>query len=143
MMPSAPRIDTTYLKRCVDTLDRAFGQLGEYDAESIMHDVFRAACVKEFELVLEQSGKLLRKRLRPWFASNRQVDQFVFKDVFRHAAKHGLIEAAACERWLRYRDNRNDTVHDYGEEFAAATLALLPCFIADAKALAEVIDADG
>ena len=108
-----------------------------------MHDVFRAACVKEFELVLEQSGKLLRKRLRPWFASNRQVDQLVFKDVFRHAAKHGLIEAAACERWLRYRDNRNDTVHDYGEEFAVATLALLPCFIADAKALAEVIEADG
>ena len=140
---SAPRVDTTYLKRCVDTLDRAFDQLGAHDAESIMHDVFRAACVKEFELVLEQSGKLLRKRLRPWFASNRQVDQLVFKDVFRHAAKHGLIEAAACERWLRYRDNRNDTVHDYGEEFAVATLALLPCFIADAKALAEVIEADG
>ena len=140
---ATPRVDTTYPRRCVDTLDRAFGQLGAHDAGSIMHDVFRAACVKEFELVLEQSGKLLRKRLRPWFASNRQVDQLVFKDVFRHAAKHGLIEAAACERWLRYRDNRNDTVHDYGEEFAVATLALLPCFIADAKALAEVIEADG
>ena len=24
----------------------------------------------------------------------------------------------ACERWLAYRDNRNDTAHNYGEEFA-------------------------
>ncbi len=26
-----------------------------------MYDIYRAACVKEFELVLEQNGKLLRK----------------------------------------------------------------------------------
>ena len=38
-----------------------------------MYDIYRAACVKEFELVLEQSGKLLRKRLAAWFASNRQA----------------------------------------------------------------------
>ncbi len=53
--------------------------------------------------MLEQSGKLLRKRLAPYFASNRQADRLVFKDLFRHAAKHGLIDADAVERWLRYR----------------------------------------
>ena len=36
---------------------------------------YRAACVKEFELILEQSGKLLRKRLAAFFASNRQADR--------------------------------------------------------------------
>lgn len=136
-------IDTTYLRRCLGTLERALGQLGQYEMDSIMHDVFRAACVKEFELILEQCGKLLKKRLRPWFASNKQVDKLVFKDVFRHAAKHGLIEAAACERWLRYRDNRNETAHDYGEAFAVETLKLLPSFLTDAKTLADVIESDG
>ena len=136
-------IDTTYLRRCLGTLERALGQLGQHETDSIMHDVFRAACVKEFELILEQCGKLLKKRLRPWFASNKQVDKLVFKDVFRHAAKHGLIEAAACERWLRYRDNRNETAHDYGEAFAVETLKLLPSFLTDAKALANVIESDG
>ena len=136
------RIDTTYLRRCLNTLERALDQLGRHEADSIMHDVYRAACVKEFELILEQSGKLLKKRLRPWFASNKQVDRLVFKDVFRHAAKHGLIEAEACERWLRYRDNRNDTAHDYGEAFAVETLKLLPSFLADAKALADAIESD-
>ena len=137
-------IDTTYLKRCIRTLEQALDRLRDQDAgDDVLHDIYRAACVKEFELVLEQSGKLLKKRLRPWFASNRQADRLVFKDVFRHAAKHCLLPADACERWLEYRDNRNDTAHDYGEGFAEATLKLLPAFIADAKRLAAVIDGTG
>ena len=63
-----------------------------------------------------------------------------FKDLFRHAAKHGLIETDAVERWFLYRDNRNNTAHDYGEGFAETTLKLLPDFIADAKALASVLE---
>ena len=99
--------------------------------------------MKQFELVLEQSGKLLKMRLRPWFAGNRQADRLTFKDVFRHAARRGLIDTPACERWLRYRDDRNETAHDYGEGFAEATLKLLPDFIADARALADEIERAG
>ena len=95
---------------------------------------------EEFELVLEQSGKLLRKRLAVFFSSNRQADRLAFKDLFRHAAKHGLIEPDAAERWLRYRDNRNQTAHDYGAGFAEATLKLLLDFIVDARALADAIE---
>lgn len=57
--------------------------------------------------------------------------------------RHGLVEPDAAERWMRYRDNRNETAHDYGEGFAEATLELLPQFVVDARALAEVIEADG
>ncbi len=135
-------VDTDFLDRCIQTLDAAFARLDEQDAGGLARDIVRAACVKEFELVLEQSGSLLRKRLRPYFASNQQVDRLTFKDLFRHAAKHGLISVEGCERWLAYRDHRNDTAHQYGEDFAEATLALLPEFIADARALAGAI-ADG
>ncbi len=136
-------IETDYLERCIGALERAFSALRELkaaaDPDRVLREVYRAACVKEFELVLEQSGKLLRKRLRPWFASNRQADRLTFKDAFRHANKHGLMGADACERWLAYRDNRNDTAHDYGEGFAEATVKLLPDFLADARVLAAVI----
>ena len=134
-------LDTIFLRRCLDALERALEGLRRRGSDDVLYEVFRAACVKEFELVLEQSGKLLKKRLRPWFASNRQADRLAFRDVFRHAAKHGLIDAEACERWFRYRDNRNDTAHDYGEAFAEATLKLLPAFLIDARALADVIGA--
>ena len=135
------RIDTTFLRRCIQSLELASSEIHKHqEADDFLYDVYRAACVKEFELVLEQSGKLLRKRMAAFFASNRQADRLVFKDLYRHAAKHGLIDLDTVERWLQYRDNRNDTAHDYGEDFAEATLKLLPAFIADAKALADTLE---
>ncbi|MCY4673598.1 MAG: nucleotidyltransferase substrate binding protein [Bacteroidetes bacterium] len=134
-------IDTTFLRRCIASLERAMEEIKRHEGgDNIMYDIYRAACVKEFELVLEQSGKLLRKLLAAWFASNKQADRLHFKDIFRHAARHDLIASDATERWLRYRDNRNLTAHDYGEDFAEHTLKLLPAFIADAKSLADMLD---
>ena len=127
-------IDTTYLNRCIQTLIVAFEAIQQRDSDEIIYDIYRAACVKEFEIVLEQGGNLLKKRLRPYFASNYQADRLSFRDVFRYAAKHGLIATDSCERWLEYRDRRNETTHQ--------TLELLPKFIADAKALANIIGAD-
>ena len=132
-------INTDFLVRCVNTLETAFEHLQTTGPSDSVYEIYRAASVKEFELILEQSGSLLRKRLRPYFASNRQVDRLTFRNTFRHAARHGLISVAACERWLAYRDARNDTTHRYGEEYAEATLELLPQFIVDARELVRVI----
>ena len=130
-------IDTTFLRRCIASLERAVQEIERVDdSEDVLYEIYRAACVKEFEFVLEQSGKLLAA----YFASNRQADRLTFKDLFRHAARHDLIDTDAVERWLRYRDNRNDTAHDYGEDFAETTLKLLPAFVGDAKALANIIE---
>lgn len=82
----------------------------------------------------------LRKRLAAYFSTNLQADRLNFKDLFRHAARRDLMAAGAVERWLEYRDHRNDTAHDYGEEFAQATRALLPRFIDEAKLLATMIE---
>ena len=132
-------INTDFLLRCIRTLEAAYEQLQKQETDSISYDIYRSACVKEFEIVLEQCGNLLKRRLRPYFASNREADRLTFKDRFRHAAKRGLISVESCERWFQYRDNRNDTAHDYGENFAEATLVLLPHFIEDARTLAGVL----
>ena len=81
-------IDTTFLRRCIASLEQAVeGIERQEDGDDVMYDIYRAACAKEFELVLEQSGKLLRKRLAAWFASNRQADRLHFKDLFRQGAR--------------------------------------------------------
>lgn len=133
------QLNTDYFARCIATLSQAFENLNQQPQDSVAYDIYRAACVKEFEIILEQTGKLLKKRLKPYFASSKQVDQLIFKDVFRQAAKHGLITLEEAERWLIYRDNRNDTAHDYGGGFANQTLTLLPQFILDARRINEVI----
>jgi nucleotidyltransferase substrate binding protein (TIGR01987 family) len=151
-------LNTEYLDRCISTLEKAFLVLQKIsndalceergmrdfqqlidDNGNVAYDICRAACVKEFEIILEQTGKLLKKCLKPYFATPKQVDQLNFKDIFRHAAKYGLFDADEAERWLRYRDNRNDTAHDYGAGFADDTLTLLPQFIADARRAHDII----
>ena len=133
------RLNTDFLFRYIGTLEVAFEQLRQHEPGDFMYEVFRSACVKEFEIILEQCGVLLRKRIRPYFASNWQADDLTFKDIFRYAAKHGLISVDACERWLLYKDSRNNTAHRYGEDYANETLELLPEFIEDARELAQVL----
>nr|VFK40947.1 MAG: nucleotidyltransferase substrate binding protein, HI0074 family [Candidatus Kentron sp. SD]VFK46863.1 MAG: nucleotidyltransferase substrate binding protein, HI0074 family [Candidatus Kentron sp. SD] len=128
------------LKRCIRTLEASLEKLQGSDPAGIEYEIYRNATVKGFELTLETAGKLLRRTLRSYFASNRAVDELGFKDLFRHAAKHGLISVEAVERWFAYRDNRNTTAHDYGERFAEQTLQLLPGFISDTKRLRERLD---
>jgi nucleotidyltransferase substrate binding protein (TIGR01987 family) len=103
--------------------------------EDIEYEIFRNAVVKGFELTLETAGKLLRKALKAYTGRPRDVDSLTYKDVLRHAAKHDLMAPEAVERWFSYRDNRNNTAHDYGAGFAEETLELLPRFIRDARAL--------
>lgn len=139
-MKDHSEINTEFFERCCHTLKRAWELLSSCKTESIEYDMYRSACVKEFEIILEQSGKLLRKCLKPYFHSARAVDALTFKDVFRHAAKHGLLTLEASERWMAYRDNRNNTAHDYGKQFAEVTMKLLPDFIADIASLKNIFE---
>lgn len=53
------KIDTTYYERCIETLEKAHSLLLKADPDNIDYDMYRSASVKEFEIILEQSGKLL------------------------------------------------------------------------------------
>ena len=75
-------IDTTFLRGRIVALEVSLQGVGRHRDDDVAYDLYRAACVKEFELVLEQSGKLLRKRLAPWFASNRQADRLHFNPAY-------------------------------------------------------------
>jgi hypothetical protein len=130
-------LNTDHLKRCIETLQSSVTLYGQSEAGSVEQEVFRNAIVKGYELVQETSFKLLRKALRDFGHGARQLDATTVKDLLRLAATHGLLTLDAVERWFVYRDNRNNTAHDYGEGFAKETLVLLPGFIADVIILEE------
>jgi nucleotidyltransferase substrate binding protein (TIGR01987 family) len=133
------KLDFDHLQRCSLTLERSLQSLARAEPGSVDAEVFRNAVVKSFELTLETAGKLLRKVLKLYVASPRTIDDLVFKDVLRHAALHGLLDAEALARWFVYRDSRNDTAHHYGEQFAENTLTLITDFQRDALALYETL----
>lgn len=132
-------VDTEYLEKCINALEKAYENLLKFDSEDLEYEIFRSAVIKEFEIILEQSGKLLKKILKPYFHSSKVVDKLYFKDIFREAGNHSLLEIEEVERWLIYRDNRNNTAHDYGQDLANNTLPLINQFIIDSRRLVEVI----
>lgn len=133
-------INTEYLQKCIATLEKSYEMLKKAEKESIDYELYRNSLVKGFEMTLEQSGKLLKKVLNPYFASKKAVDSLYFKDLFREAHKHSLISEEETKRWINYRDNRNNTAHDYDQAFAEETLSLIEDFLNDAKNLKKVID---
>jgi nucleotidyltransferase substrate binding protein (TIGR01987 family) len=128
-------LNTDHLKRCISTLESSLAMYREAAPESIDQEVFRNAIVKGYELAQEASFKLLKRALKDFGHGGKKLDATPVKEILRLAATHGLMTLEEVERWFAYRDNRNNTTHDYGEGFAKETLVLLPGFIADAKLL--------
>lgn len=133
-------INTEYLERCIETLEKSYSCIKTVEEGSIDYEMYRNSLVKSFEITLEQSGNLLRKKLTPYFASKKAVDTLTFKDLFREAHKHSLLDKDEVERWFKYRDNRNNTAHDYGKAFAEETLSLMDNFLKDVYHLKEIIE---
>jgi hypothetical protein len=73
--------NTDYLTRCIKTLDESIERLLSADENSIDYEIFRNSAVKSFELTLETAGKLLKKSIKPYFATNKAVDKLYFKEV--------------------------------------------------------------
>ena len=133
-------INTETLERCLETLQKSYEFIKTSEEGSIDYEMYRNSLVKSFELTLEQAGKLLKKKITPFFASNKAVDSLNFKDIFRNAFKYSLINKEEVERWFKYRDNRNNTAHDYGKKFTEETLSLIDSFLIDVKNLKKVIE---
>lgn len=132
-------LNTEHLERCICTLRSSLDLYVRAEPDSIEQEVFRNAIVKGYELVQETAFKLLRKALREFGHGARKLNDLPIKDVLRLAASHGLMSTEAVERWFAYRDNRNNTAHDYGEGFAKETLVLLPAFLDDVSELAGAL----
>ncbi|MBK8954162.1 MAG: nucleotidyltransferase substrate binding protein [Saprospiraceae bacterium] len=90
------KLDTHYFDRCILILERAYTLLNSADSKEIEYDLYRSACIKEFEIILEQSGKLLKKRLKIYFSSSGKVDTLSFKEIFKYAVVHGIMNEETC-----------------------------------------------
>lgn len=136
------KLNTEYLQRCIDTTKKSYNYLTNTKDGTIDYEVYRNSLVKGFEMTLEQCGKLLKKKITPYLSSKQVADRLTFKDIFRHAHKYSLITEEETVRWIKYRDNRNNTAHDYGQKFAEKTLSIIQDFLKDAENLKKVIDND-
>ena len=81
-------IDTTFLEKYILALEEVLQLLQKTKKDSLEYEIYRAS----FEIILEQSGKLLKKCLKPYFHSSKEVDNLAFKAIFKQAGNHGLLK---------------------------------------------------
>lgn len=135
------RIDTSVLQQNLMSLERAYEAYQKAATDEPNNfEFYRNSLIKTFEYTLETCGKLLRKRLEPFFAGTMAVDALTFKGVFREAHHRGLLDKSQTKRWLDYRDKRNATSHEYGEIFARGVLEIMETFIQDVQYLQTVVE---
>jgi nucleotidyltransferase substrate binding protein (TIGR01987 family) len=133
-------LNVDHLRRCMQTLASSLNFYQKAEAGSIDQEVFRNAIVKGYELAQETAFKLLKKALKVYGHGGKKLESTPVKEILRLAAVHGLLTLDEVERWFSYRDNRNNTAHDYGEHFASATLVLIPVFLQDIATLANTLE---
>ncbi|WP_413853834.1 nucleotidyltransferase substrate binding protein [Candidatus Ruminimicrobium bovinum] len=136
------QINTEFLQKCIDTLKKSYSMIKSSKEGTVDYEMYRNSLVKSFEITLEQSGKMLKKKLVPYFATKKAVDMLSFKDIFRQTHKFSLLNEQEVERWFKYRDNINTTAHDYGIAFAQETLSLIDNFLSDVEKLKKIIEND-
>lgn len=133
-------LNVDQLRRCMKTLDASLLFYKKAEGDSIEQEVFRNAIIKGYELAQETAFKLLKKALKAFGHGGKKLEATPIKDILRLAAVHDLLTLPEVERWFAYRDNRNNTAHDYGEQFAKETLTLIPAFLQDITTLADVLE---
>lgn len=106
-------------------------ELSELDREGIAESV-----IQRFETCYDTLWKDLKRYL---------IEEIGLADVpnspkpiIKLAGQNDLL-ASSIEKWLEYADARTDTAHDYSEEKAASTLAVVDAFIDDAIGLYQTM----
>jgi nucleotidyltransferase substrate binding protein (TIGR01987 family) len=128
-------LDLSSLRNAVNALDRSINVVhsGKGSMSEDLLEAVRAGVIQKFEVAYEQCWKFVQRWLRENQSPEDAEHPRTRKDLFRAAARFGLI--ADPLPWFSYGDARNLTSHTYNEEQAAIVYESAEKFVADAKAL--------
>lgn len=129
------------LRKALSALERALRasrQVAQGSSEEVAEAV-RGGVIQAFEVAYEQSWKFIQR----WIRENRSPEEAEAarsrKDLFRVAAKVGLI--ADPLPWFAFGEARNLTSHTYEAEHAEEALRAAEAFLPEGLALLQALEA--
>lgn len=123
-------LDLTPLDNAVQRLREGLARhLGEPTDEQL-----RDGLIQRFEFTYELSHKMLRRYLQETSPSSEEVVQMSFATLIRTGNERGLLRKD-WQAWRHFRDIRTRTTHTYNADTAAAVVAEIPDFLAEAAHL--------
>ena len=118
----------------LDSLSRAVMSLEQIMAQpldnSMQSEFIRDGAIQRFEYTYELSWKILRRVLETHFEAKEPLTA---RDVFREAARRGLLEDVAD--WFSYHEARNQIAHIYSEDLAVQVYQAGRDFLPNAQKL--------
>lgn len=137
------KLDLSALRNAIVSLHEGIGVVSDeswfkVQSKSVQNTLI-AGVIQNFEFVYELSIKMIRRQIERGAASPTEADYSDFRDLLRTAAEKGLL--ADVEAWFEYRKMRNITAHTYDHNKAKRVYDGTLTFIADARALLEMLDA--
>lgn len=121
----------------LSSFNRAVNQLEQAYADPPPNELARDGCIQRFEYTFELAWKMLRRH----FALDdvETSERMTRKDLFREAAKQGLIDDPVP--WFGFLEARNITSHIYDLDKAEQVYAQGALFVPEArKLLNELLD---
>ena len=123
------------LEKSIDSLHRSLKATEDnlYNLSPDLQETVRAGVIQNFEVAYELCWKFIQR----WLKENSTTDEASHprtrKELFRMAARIGLIEDPAI--WFEYSAARNLTSHTYDAKQADIVYQAAGRFIVDAQAL--------
>jgi nucleotidyltransferase substrate binding protein (TIGR01987 family) len=135
-------LDLSGLRKAVDAFektltvaqDRAFMAGLTQDQK----DAIRAGEIQNFKVAYESCWKYIQRWVRENIPAEQAENQRTRKELFRVAARSGLINDP--QPWFAYGEARNLTSHTYNEAKAEAVYDVAGGFLADARVLLERLE---
>lgn len=118
----------------MDLLKQALKSL-EVSVNKQPRDEFVAdSIIQRFEYTYELSWKTLKR----YFIENQNTEEFHVKNLWREAAKQGLIKNP--EIWFEFHKARNATSHTYNKKVAATVIAQAEKFSSELPDLIQKLE---
>ena len=131
-------LDLSSLEGAVKSLETAVSRSVDRELmgglDEATQDVIRAGVIQNFEFTFELCWKFIQR----WIRINKtpeDAEPRTRKDLFRMAARYGLIEDPTS--WFGWAEARNITSHTYNKETADAVYRAAVGFVKDARFLLE------
>jgi nucleotidyltransferase substrate binding protein (TIGR01987 family) len=128
------------LKKAVDSLQRSvkITKAEMPDLHPDLQETLRAGVIQNFEVAYEQSWKMIQRWIKENQSSEEAENPRTRKDLFRLAARLGLIEDPLP--WFEYGESRNLTAHTYDQDKAEEAFRIATVFLSDAKYLLSQLE---
>src|SRR5579863_7941993 len=94
----------------------------------------RDGLIQRFEFTYELARKTLRRYLQERSPSSEEATRLSFAELIRAGNAQGVVRAE-WPTWRHFRDIRTRTTHTYDADTAAAVVAEIPAFLAEAEYL--------